>query len=409
MRIAIVAPPLTISWGWHRQAIELALSLSYSWHDVHVFARYVDFSRCFPDKIKLLNLHFLSEGQEPMAFVSRLSVFGRIKVALVKFLLDRKNAKDIWGLLSKVESDIWNFDIVNLHDVEVSVAPFLKTWKIVWMMNDLPWIHGDPDSFVGDKGFMFSLLFKAYNHFLIYWVRHLCSKIDDITVLDERNRSIVMTLFQRDAKVVRSWIDLEKFKYLTKDWWKSTWIVRILCTWILFRHRRFEDVIRAIGILTSKGMTNIRLTVVWRTDLDSVYYDELLKLVASLNLSEYVIFKWLVTEEELLEAYAVSDVFVFPNSPQTWWLAVFEAMLAGCLVILTDWCWAHEVLKHGDNCLIYRSWDFKGLALLMNDVVKNKGFDWTLSLNWAEFVKKNLSWDRFSNDMLEIFSTWKSR
>lgn len=43
-----------------------------------------------------------------------------------------------------------------------------------------------------------------------------------------------------------------------------------------------------------------------------------------------------LSEKDLLAAYSRADVFLFPNAPQTWGLAVFEAMAMGCVPVITD-------------------------------------------------------------------------
>lgn len=403
MKIAIVTPPLTVSWWWHRQAIELAISLSENWHEVHVFTRYLDRARCFPDKLPLLNLHYLVEWSEPFWFSNVKWIFQKTFLAIRKFFMNSSDAKRLAGLIKFIESEEGVFDVVNLHDVEIDVAPYFEARKVVWIMNDVPWIHWNPSEFLKDKWFSFRLLFKAYNFFLLFRLRHYCKRVAKICVLDNRNRLLVKSMLDIDAMVVRSWIDLNKFSTSIRKWWNQDEKVKILCTWILFRHRKFEDVIRAAWILVRRWVINFKINIIWKTDLDPVYYDELLSLVNSLNLDSFVDFLGPVSESNLLAEYSSSEIFVFPNSPQTWWLAVFEAMLSGCLVFLTRWCGASEVLTNQENCLIFESWNPDSLAKLIESSINNPDASKSIANSWTLFVTSNLSWHKFWNDMLNVF------
>jgi len=75
-------------------------------------------------------------------------------------------------------------------------------------------------------------------------------------------------------------------------------------------------------------------------------------MIKQFSLSDCVVFHGHISEEKLVEFYSTSDIFVFPNYPQTWGLAVFEAMGCGTPVVVSTSCGASEVLTDKENAIL---------------------------------------------------------
>ena len=152
-----------------------------------------------------------------------------------------------------------------------------------------------------------------------------------------------------------------------------------------------------------QGIRDITLDIVGKQDTDPAYYREICDLVASEGVSDFVHFHGKVTEEVLRDLYAHADVFLFANAPQTWGLAVVEAMLMGCATVVTDGCGAHEVLTDGDNALIAKAQNPESLAEKIAYLVQNPEARERIRDRGEEFVRENISWDRYARDMADIF------
>ena len=112
---------------------------------------------------------------------------------------------------------------------------------------------------------------------------------------------------------------------------------------ILYPQRRFEDLIEALARLRSEE--RLRALIVGSDHGDMAYADRLARLIQDRGLEDRVTFpRRNVTDDELKDAYAAADVFVFPNQRQTWGLAPLEALAAGTPVILSRGAGVHEVL-----------------------------------------------------------------
>ena len=112
---------------------------------------------------------------------------------------------------------------------------------------------------------------------------------------------------------------------------------------ILYPHRRFEDLVEAVA--RTGPEPGLRALIVGSDHGDPGYADRLDALVRRHGLDETVMIpRRNVADDELKDAYAAADVFVFPNQRQTWGLAPLEALASGTPVILSRGAGVHEVL-----------------------------------------------------------------
>ena len=113
---------------------------------------------------------------------------------------------------------------------------------------------------------------------------------------------------------------------------------------ILYPHRRLEDLIDAVARIRSES--RVRALIVGSDHGDPAYADRLAALIRRHRLEDRVAMpRRNVTDDELKDAYAAADVFVFPNQRQTWGLAPLEALACGTPVILSRGAGVHEVLE----------------------------------------------------------------
>ena len=286
------------------------------------------------------------------------------------------------------------YDVINIHDYEVyKAARVLKHDNIVWMMNDLQRAKSDSEPSFSLLGILNKILIKLE-----------LKDIQKIVVLDERNKALCKKHYGRDAYVVRSGIDLEMF---TKASHKRTFNKKeysIFASSIFFPHRRFEDLVDAIEILAKDKCTNIHLAINGLNDRSYDYYLFIRDRIVEKNLSSYITIINGLPETELVKKYTESDIFVFPNNNQTWGLAVFEAMLAGCVCVVSKGSGAHEVLIDKENALLVDPKSPEKIAGAIASLVENPAEMARISENGVQFVKNNLSWDTYAQNMLAIFT-----
>jgi glycosyltransferase involved in cell wall biosynthesis len=291
--------------------------------------------------------------------------------------------------------------VINLHDNGLlSIPQHIKDARFVWMMND-------PPSFIDThekqaSTFSNSLLLRFLVKVQMFESRILLRRVEEISVLDNRNARIVEKYFQRVAKIVRSGLDIPSELLTLKK--PSNKKMKILTTNIFFRHRRYEDLVEAARILVQKKkQTNVQFRVVGASDADEGYYSEILALVEKYSLLEYFVFLGRVSEQQLKSEYKNADVFVFPNHNQTWGLSVFEALLNKCAVIVSATSGAHEVLSNNVNAKIIPSKNPKALAQALLELASDSKSRKKMARLGQKFVLENISWSKYADQMSSIF------
>ena len=289
-----------------------------------------------------------------------------------------------------------HFDLFNYHDSRILfLAKASDKANNSWMMNDPPSIIDsyEKETLKYRNTFFIKILIKLISFSFIKKLK----SISKITVLDKRNQKLVKFYFNRNAKIIRTGINLN-IKSKRKN---NNKIINILTTNILFPYRRYEDVIDALNVVINKrNKKNIHYWIVGEISTDYDYYKHLNNIISNYNLGNYISFLGSVSEEKLNYYYNLSDIFIFPNFNQTWGLSVFEAMLHECAVIVSDKAGSHEVLSHSKNSLIFESKNVKNLANLIILLIENKSKRIKMAIKGKIFVKNNLSWEKYSKDLI---------
>lgn len=386
-KIGILVWQLDIKGGTQRQALELAQFLRRADYTVTIYTYVYDKAQCYPDLCEGLDIRYvklhkdIDKADYP---VTKLEYFYKYFM----FFLGVKHRE----LLALIDPET---DLLNPHDHGTYVTAGM--WRrqhqkpVVWMMNDMALYRWN-----------LSHTPKTIGYYLRSAYRQYINELDEIIVLDYLNQRSIKENFGRDAKVIRSGLDLNKFPFRLRS---RNGKCRILMTSVLFPHRKVEDAVRALRILLDRGH-DVSIEHVGTLVRDPKYTQRVKKLIEKLNVKERFTFNGSVSEEELHRFYNDLDIYLFPNSPQTWGLSVFEAMTAGMPVVLTKGCGASEVLTHRENAMIMSPDSPEQLADAIEELMQNKDLSEGLTKRARKFVENNISWERYSSEMLEVFKTY---
>ncbi|MFA5059050.1 MAG: glycosyltransferase family 4 protein [Candidatus Omnitrophota bacterium] len=387
MKIGILIWQLDIKGGTQRQALELARNLLRDGHKVIIYTYIFDKERSYPGlceglDIRCVKLHKNADKADCPA--TDLEYLYKYFI----FFTGKKHRQ----LLDIVDTDL---DVLNPHDYGVYVTAGLWQRKydkpVVWMMNDLPLFKWNLKSIP-----------KTIGYYIRPEYRRFIQRFEEIVVLDSINQKGVKKNFNRESKIVRSGLNAEWFKF-SKRTHKD--VVTILMTSVLYPHRKVEDGVRALKILLDRGH-NIFIEHIGDLKQNLKYTRKIFKLIDQLNLQERFKFNGSVSAPELLKFYENSDAYLFPNSPQTWGLSVFEAMACGIPVVLTYGCGASEVLKDQENAMIVRPDSPGELARAVEELILHKELSEKIAENARKFVEDNISWRFYSEEMLDIFEKY---
>ena len=381
---------LNIKGGAQRQVLELARELQARGHTITIYTFAYSPKDCFDDLLQDLRVVVWSG-------VDRRNLFLR-----GSFFEENRKAKE---LAMQIDKDI---DLLHPHDqVSYRVAAYYKKCvrdvPSVWMMNDVPTrAYADWYGRQINADLRVSL-FKRIAHWLVdaYDIQRFVRVQNAIAVLDNFNRENVKKFLGRDATVVRSGLDIKAFQYIERTP-PDRDHVTLLTTGIFMRHRRFEDAIEAVGILADRGI-NASLTIIGDQQGDQKYAYEIRRLVEERKLANRVLFLGKVSEEELVAGYRRHHIFIFANDPQTWGLAVFEAAACGTPCVVSRGAGAHEVLTDGVDALLVPPREPRAIADAVGRLADDPVLYRALSKNGRAFVEKNISWERYADQMLEIF------
>ena len=385
MKIGIVVWNLDLTGGTERQALELAIHLKRMGHHVEVYCAYYDPERCFPEFIREFeNIRYLEACH-------RVEITHRSRAVFYWDILFRRSRA-----LSKMISP--DLDVLNCHEYTTFLSGVMYKKRtgvpVVGMLNDTPSFEGVYEPKDGPYKFPLSWAKRAV-------FAPAIKAIDTVVVLDHLNRNRLKKYLGLDATVVRSGADLAKYMFQERTLHIDR--INILANGNFFPWRRYEDLISALRILADEGVA-FHLNHIGTDAFSPAYAARIRRLVARLGLVESVTFRGYVSEPLLLEIYSHSDIFVFPNFPQTWGLAVFEAMACGIPVIVNSGCGAAEVLADNETAIVVppeSPGDIARAILRLRDSPElfNK-----LSKNGRAFVEENISWELYASNMLETFS-----
>jgi glycosyltransferase involved in cell wall biosynthesis len=387
MKIGILISDLNIKGGAQREVLELAKALQEN-NSVIVYTYNSCPENCY-SKI-MSSLDIVSVENNCNGKKNDGNLLKEFMLRFFNIFYMRRYCKKILG---KISEDI---DIFNIHTFSYPIVTEIKSHfkaPIVAMINDVP-IPPTIKNFSIKNLFLLGL---GYVDFFLY--KNEIKKIDRIVVLDKGSKETLMKYYGKEAIIVRSGLDCNEFAFIDR---KKNKKLKILSTSIFFPYRRIEDTINALKILKDNNKS-FEYHHIGSDRLNPDYAKKIYKLVEENGLGGYVKFHGVINEEGLLKFYQESDVFVFPNSPQTWGLAVFEAMSCGTPVICSTGAGAHEVLENGKNSLIVSDKSPKEIASKIIQLDENEELWNKLHHEGRIFVENNISWKKYKDEMLDIF------
>ncbi len=397
MKIAIVIWELNIKGGTELLALKFATKLQESGHKVTVYCHTFDKKECYEDLCNQLNIRYITTKREFFK-INKLILMGAFPAIITDIMFYDLEARKIKRMILE-DSKIEKFDIINIHDCEVwRIARYFKNEKIIWTMNDV--INAlFCDSKNRTNNFIENIYWKMFN----FIIRQKIKNVAKIIVLDKRNKNLCKKYYKRNAIIVRGGIDTCLFKNINIK--KDNKKIEILANGIFFPHRRFEDLVLAAKILRDAKINNFHITINGKNLRCYNYYVFIKRLIESNNLNSYISIINGMSKIELKKTYLKTNIFVFPNHEQTWGMSVFEAMLAKCVCIVSKSSGACEVLSDGKNAIFVNPKNPKELAEKLKDIINNYTNYLTMGENGYNFVKSNLSWEKYTDDMINIFKT----
>ena len=159
-------------------------------------------------------------------------------------------------------------------------------------------------------------------------------------------------------------------------------------------HKNLERLIEAYSKIDCLKDTNLLLV-----GKAFANYNILEEKEKSLNIDKEVIHTGIVTQEELVDLYNLTDLFIFPSLYEGFGIPVLEALACGTQVICSNTSSIPEV--GGDVVDYFDPYNVDEIKNLIEQKLKNKNNNDT----YDEWLKK-FNWEEISKKTKEIFKEW---
>jgi glycosyltransferase involved in cell wall biosynthesis len=387
MNIALIMHELLVEGGGERQCVSLARALMQQGHEVSVYTSVYDQANCFPEICKDLNVIAVGRGR----------LLWLRKPLFVRGYLDMLHLS---GTIA-IRHEIWNPH----HWPAQWGAAWLKRklgGTVLWMCNDVPNFHekAQQRETLG--------LFRAAVHWLYYlYDRAQNRKVDLRLFLSNWAEGEFKKIYTGNTRVVRSGADPSRFapggdrQKIRERFGYGAGDFVLLWLGIFMPHRRLQDAIEAVSLLSDKG-ANVKLLLAGSDRSYPEYCNSLKNLVNELGVQSRVTFTGKVADEEIRDFYCACDAFLFPNEQQTWGLAVLEAMSCGRAVLVSQGAAVHEVLTDNENAILFPARTPKALAEKIELLATQTELLQRIAQTGMTLARTTYNWERFASQISQI-------
>jgi glycosyltransferase involved in cell wall biosynthesis len=189
---------------------------------------------------------------------------------------------------------------------------------------------------------------------------------------------------------------------------KDKKIFQILSIGYLIERKGFEYLINSINEVL-KIHDNVKLKIVGTGPLEN----QIKKQIKELKLEGTVEILGNVSEEELLDLYNYSEIFVLPSivdsqgNTEGLGVVLLEAMACKVPVIASNIGGIPDIVHDKVNGTLVPEKDVLKLTLAIDEMIKNEEFRKNLALNGYEMVKGHFSWEKIAKEYIDIYKNVK--
>lgn len=227
-----------------------------------------------------------------------------------------------------------------IRDADVIIA---TSWSTAYLINNLPASKGQKYYFVQD--------FEVWDN-VEYGMGSYKLSLNKIVISTWINDCLKQSLNMGPFPIVHNGVDSNKFSNRNRIY--KRYGNRITC--LMLNHtlekKGVKDGIKAFEI-ARKRYPNIVLKSFGTCE--------------KCNLPEYVEYTQNPSQQELIELYSHTDIFIFPSRTEGWGLTPIEAMACRCAVVGTRTGFVLDIGIQEKNMLISEPMDIEGMA---NNIVR---------------------------------------
>lgn len=138
------------------------------------------------------------------------------------------------------------------------------------------------------------------------------------------------------------------------------------------------------------------------------YIMHLEKIANEMRVAENVQFLGPIQKNKLTDYYSLADVFVLPSvtakiGTESFGLVLLEAMSCGACVIGSSSGGIKDIIKDGENGLMFKEKNHEELAEKIISVLKDEKLRLRLAKKGQEFARANYCWDKIAKKFLDVY------
>jgi glycosyltransferase involved in cell wall biosynthesis len=289
-------------------------------------------------------------------------------------LIFAKNLPEMAQWIKKIHAD---FDVINYHNDPVQLLSFGVRTPGVWMCNEPPqvWLEtGKLDERQKDI------------------VRKFIKRV---VVADEFNQKRFEDLYGADSTIIPYGIDYEFLQKGDGEKFRRKYEIDerdFVITQIGFIHplkNQMQTIKTFKEVKDQLGQAKLILA-----GYDKLPYTKEVKdFMFKNNLQADVIFTGVIPYEEIRDLHQATNVFFAPIKSQGGWLSIFDSLACGNHTIVSEEATCASILKENK---LGDVGNYEKNILRCQEVGPQMQ-------HYMDWVKENLSWDKFSEQMLKVF------
>ncbi|UCD20847.1 MAG: glycosyltransferase family 4 protein [archaeon] len=292
---------------------------------------------------------------------------------------------EILALNKGVRKNSHKYDVLNIHNYPAEYSLLFNKKPSVWMCNE-------PAVFLRLK-LAKSLFSRIKNSILLKIGKCLAKeKINRVVVADEYNYKRFKKIYDKNPNRIAPYgIDYPFFSKRIKK--KKSKDFTVLHVGMLNPFKNQIETLKTLNKIKDKIPKLKIIFAGWGEDKDKSVLDDYIK---KNKLEKFVSFTGHVDRSKVRGLYNSCDVLLHPVKAQGGWLAPFEALCASLPIIVSDEMTASPMIRKEGVGTVTK--DFVKSIL---DVYKNSKKHKKIAEKGKKFVREKLSWDRFSEGIVQ--------
>jgi hypothetical protein len=203
----------------------------------------------------------------------------------------------------------------------------------------------------------------------------------------------------RHCDVVYNGLPFEKYGGNTAEKFKSNEI-RCVIVGRITEGKGQMDAVRAVEYMKSKGIDNISLTLVGYRDLTD-YEKQTAKYIEDNGLSNQI--KLVDFTYDLSGIRKQHDIGITSSNAEAFGRVTIENMMSGMLAVGTDSGGTPELIENGETGFLYKPGDYRALADILTEAVRNPEKMGAIAAKGQEDAKKRFLIERTVASVYEIY------